>query len=342
MRDVAARAGVHQTTVSLALRDHPSISAATRRRIREVAEQLGYRPNPLLSAFNLHRIASHPAKGAPTVAMIFDAQMDPRAPGHAYARLLLDGARSAAAERGYRVEPFVLNEGGLHERRLARVLATRGITAVVFSTLGLHSKPLELDWPRLSAVKIESLQVRPALNAVSADQWQAARLGLRRLRALGYRRVGLAVAREDEQRLGEPFRTGVLVEQASMPERDRVASLVFNRPDPNLRHVLAQWVREQRVDAVMSNWNNMVELLRGAGLRVPEDVGVASLDLPSAGTELAGVEQNHRLVGRRAVRQVLMQLQAHQLGLPEMASVTFVPGCWREGASAPLRAAKAT
>jgi hypothetical protein len=50
LQDVATRTGVHRTTVSLALRDHPRIPAETRARVRAAAEALGYRINPLVSA----------------------------------------------------------------------------------------------------------------------------------------------------------------------------------------------------------------------------------------------------------------------------------------------------
>ena len=41
LADIADQAGVHVTTVSLALRDHPSIPPATRARIRAVAREFG-------------------------------------------------------------------------------------------------------------------------------------------------------------------------------------------------------------------------------------------------------------------------------------------------------------
>src|SRR4249919_791376 len=46
IRDVARAAGVSITTVSHALNDKPGVSEGTRRRVREVADQLGYRPDP--------------------------------------------------------------------------------------------------------------------------------------------------------------------------------------------------------------------------------------------------------------------------------------------------------
>ena len=50
LQDVADRAGVHRSTVALALRDHPRIPEATRVRIKAVADQLGYRVNPFVAA----------------------------------------------------------------------------------------------------------------------------------------------------------------------------------------------------------------------------------------------------------------------------------------------------
>ena len=46
IRDVAREAGVSVTTVSHALNDKGRLNPETRERVREVAQQLGYRPNP--------------------------------------------------------------------------------------------------------------------------------------------------------------------------------------------------------------------------------------------------------------------------------------------------------
>ena len=46
IRDVARTAGVSITTVSHALNEKGGVSAETRARVRAVAEELGYRPDP--------------------------------------------------------------------------------------------------------------------------------------------------------------------------------------------------------------------------------------------------------------------------------------------------------
>src|SRR5687767_1931302 len=55
MRDLAARLGVTHVTVSMALRDNPRVSPATRERVKKLADELGYRPDPMLSALATYR-----------------------------------------------------------------------------------------------------------------------------------------------------------------------------------------------------------------------------------------------------------------------------------------------
>src|ERR1044071_9901410 len=49
LQEIAEEGHVSRATVSLALRNHPSIPSETRGRIQAVANRLGYRPNPLIS-----------------------------------------------------------------------------------------------------------------------------------------------------------------------------------------------------------------------------------------------------------------------------------------------------
>lgn len=51
LSDVASVAGVSLATASKALNDNPLVSAATRARVREVAERLDFRPNALAQSF---------------------------------------------------------------------------------------------------------------------------------------------------------------------------------------------------------------------------------------------------------------------------------------------------
>ncbi len=73
VRDIAQQAGVHYATVSRALSGHPSIPDHTKERIRTIAKQLGYVPDPMLSALAAYRtrLGRGPTRetwpGSPTV-----------------------------------------------------------------------------------------------------------------------------------------------------------------------------------------------------------------------------------------------------------------------------------
>ena len=65
LRDIAKHLGVSHVTVSLALRDNTRISKALREKVRQTAEELGYRPDPMLMALAQYRQGK---KVAPTVS----------------------------------------------------------------------------------------------------------------------------------------------------------------------------------------------------------------------------------------------------------------------------------
>jgi len=336
MRDVARVAGVHQTTVSLALRNHPSVAEKTRERIRAAAQRLGYRPDPLLDAFNEHRLAIHPTHSSSVIAYVIDEAVATSSQPGNFAEMRWFGVKRAAEERGLKVERFVVGKRHLSPERLNQILVTRNIVGVLVTVADLSITELGMDWPRFSAVRIESRHLRLRVDTVSADQRLAARLAVRNLRRLGYRRVGLTTAAEDEVRLGESMASGFLVEEAALAETDRVPECLFRHEDgPAKGDQVARWVREHGVEAVVSNWGNVQDALRAAGLRVPGEVAFASLDIPTVESALAGVMQNHELVGRTAVEHLAILLQTHQRGEIDAPAVTFVPGYWRDGPSAP-------
>lgn len=47
LKSLAQNLGISETTVSRALNGYPEVSARTRQRVLEAAEQFGYRPNPM-------------------------------------------------------------------------------------------------------------------------------------------------------------------------------------------------------------------------------------------------------------------------------------------------------
>lgn len=349
MEDVARAVGVHATTVSMALRSHPSIPERTRERILAEAHRIGYVRDPLLDAFNFHRLRKLAAKEAPSVAFVVDANASSYFFGVPYHPGVYEGIRAAAETHHLRVEVFPLGGKDMTARRLNTILTSRGVQGILLSTFTLSTRAIELDWDHFAAVKIESHHLLPQIDVVSNDQTQVVRHCMRRLRELGYRRIGLATGLEDENRLIDNFSSGVLVEQATLPADECVPPLLFERTTlPRIAQQVVAWVRDQRVDCIISNWPELIlgtpwdgqgTTLATTTLRIPQDVAFASLDVPSNATHVGGIVQNHRLVGQRAMERLSVLVRTHHKGAPANPSATYVPGFFREGPTIPRRSA---
>src|SRR5690606_40421408 len=85
--DVAKRAGVSIATVSRALNDSSRISPETRRRVLEVAEELGYQSNDLARSLA--------GKATQTIALLLPDITNPFFPE------LVKGVKTVADERGH-------------------------------------------------------------------------------------------------------------------------------------------------------------------------------------------------------------------------------------------------
>jgi len=339
LKDVAREAKVHFTTVSLALRGSARIPAATRERIVRMAEQMGYRRDPVFMALTLRRIRARSAGARPRLAFLTNRPSQAAFDEQRYLRCFFEGARSRAAALGFDCDLVFVGgrsgRGGALEERLRRA----NCEGLIVGALQPQFETVQLDWSRYALVKIDTRFMEPAAAFVSNDQMQVTRLAFQRLQALGYRRMGLAVGRSDEAATQDLWEGACLIEQAGMPEADRVPPLHFGLREspqhivPRLRH----WVERHGVDAVISTWVNIAEMLRDAGFRVPADLACVCLSLDQPNPRLAGVIQNHRLVGQKAAEIVALNLKTEQRGIPTRAYATYVAGSWQDGASAPRR-----
>lgn len=334
MRDIAQLAGgVHPSTVSLALRNHPGISEATRKRVCAAARKLGYRPDPLLDAFNTHRLEVLPHKAPPIIAFVADFDSKTaleKSPQH---NALWAGARSAAEMLHCQIELFLVGKNQLSPERLNSILRARGIVSLVIAACRPTTAQLSFNWKDYSGVKIESAHLTVPLYTLSSDQRQAARLAFRRLYALGYRRIGIATFHGGEGRQDDLFRAGFFLEQSRSSEAS---------PNPPLElvngisaDVISSWIRTHALEAVVSDWTDLPATLGRAGWRIPEDLAVALLDLTGDASSFAGIMPDHMRVGAQAVEQVVGLMRINQRGLPPTASCTYVPVAWKDGISAP-------
>ena len=344
--DVAKRAGVHYTTVSMALRNHPRLPVATRERLRSLAEAMGYRPDPVLQALMDYRAQRKPRRHTATVAYVTNwdtrsgwKQAWPHAESFA-------GASRRAFELGYDLEHFWLGEPGLSHHRLSDVLHSRGIAGVIIAA---HRRPfdtpLRVDWSKFSAVTIDAFPQERTLHSVSNDRFAAMRLAMRHVKAAGYRRVGLALPAQWDASADLAWSAGFLVEQRSVPLADQVPPFIFPEAEPDStktqvdllasRAAFEDWWDRFRPDALISTEAFVKPHLDAMGVSIPRDLAFADLSVQHSDGALAGVRQNRHRVGEVAIEILARQLQQNVFGIPEFPTSTLVENTWLDGASLP-------
>jgi LacI family transcriptional regulator len=334
MRDVARSLGIDPSTVSLALRNHPRIPIATRERIRRVAEELGYIPDPMLGALANYRRFSHPAPITAEVAWI--NRWDPPERYYSFREFnnYWVGASAAANELGYSLERFHLGNAPLS--RITRVLRARNIRGVLVPP---HYGACN-DWAGFACDQLAVVRmghtVQLAAHAVGCDQTEAAILGFRSIHERGYRRIGFVTHAGAE--VSSRFRAGFLFAQENTPDIDCVPTLLLDEAKPQTanRLPLANWMRCYRPDAIFTTYARVRELLGEIGYRVPDDVALAATSVLDGNAD-AGIDQCSEEIGRAAVQMLGGLVACGWLGLPAIPRMTMIRARWVEGESLPWR-----
>lgn len=354
MAYVAQKAGVHVTTVSLALRNHPSLPVATRTRLQQLARELGYQPDPALRALMAYRRQSVPKKSQPPLAYLTHWGTEwgwKNAPAHAE---FFRGATARARTFGYNLEHFWLGEPDLSPRRVSDILLARGIAGLIIASYRpTYNQRLDFAWSKFSAVKIDYFPDEPPLHRVTNNQRAIGQLAVQRVIAAGYRRIGFVAPRWWDEMVNRAWSAGILAEQRLLDAKDQVPPLFFpDGPGAPLmptgeggdymvpREAFERWFREHRPEVLISYAPLVMPLVREMGLSIPRDVAYVDIFLKSPDGRVAGVHQNCHRVGELSVEILAGHLQQYELGIPSFPTTTLVDGMWFDGESLPPRSAR--
>ncbi|MBE2213295.1 MAG: LacI family DNA-binding transcriptional regulator [Opitutaceae bacterium] len=335
LQDVAERAGVHRSTVSLALRDAPRISPEVRERVQRIARELGYRVNPLVAALMQSRRSGRSTKDVVLAFVTSYPTREGWRPAKHDRPDFFPGAAARARDFGYRLEPFWCREPGISPRRFCDILTARGITGMIVGRLppGLHT--LELEWGRFSCVALGMTMREPRLHHVTENHFSTVSQAMQRCFERGYRRVGFVFSEaNDSPRVGDRWLGAYLRHQLALPEKDR---LPVCPGDPADSTTFAAWFRRTRPDAILATHHRPVlEWLQRLGAGVPEEVGVVDLENRPE-SPCAGIHYDPAKVGALAVEMLVGLMHRNETGVPADPHEVLLTGHWRDGNTLPRR-----
>lgn len=326
IEDVARAAGVHHSTVSRALRRSPSIPSATRERIENVAREIGYRPDPLLSALaNRKQIGDAPAYRA-TLAWLTNFETARGWAARVHIRAYHEGAKARAEQLGFVLDEIWSRESGQSSAGLSRLLRARGIRGILLPPQPVPHTHIQLDWSGVAAVSFGSTLTRPNLHTVGHDHYRSLSKLVRHLASLGFRAPAFFYEQEIDERVDGTWAAGFRhgMELAGLPAARALHPLRKIDPDA----VVAR-IKKEKPDVLLVNhslWRLLAPRVAAAGLRVPENLSVAVVTVPDADNGLGGITENAPLIGAMAVDTLSGLLQRGDYGLPKRPFRLFTEG----------------
>ena len=309
IRDLAQQLNLSISTVSRALADHKDISESTKQRVRELAQQLSYRPNQLAAALR---------KGhSKTLGVIV-----PHIKGYFFPAVL-NGIEKVATREGFNVLMCQSNEDVRREQRNVETFLdaqVEGILISVSATTQLEVQHFEqVRRQGIPLVFFDRVPELPQSMAVILDDFQGAYQAVAHLIAQGCTRIAhlagpqhLNTSRNRYLGYREALRAHGLDYQEEWTYS--LPALTHEAGRLGMQHLLALGAD---LDAVFAAYAiptvGALEVLRDQGRRVPQDLAIAcfSNDPFTAMTQpqITVIDQRPEQMGETAVRLFLQLLK---------------------------------
>jgi LacI family transcriptional regulator, galactose operon repressor len=272
MTDVATLAGVSQATVSFVLNGSPGakLSEATRSRVRQAADELGYRLP--------RRKVRKAAEAQPVIVfMVDEVASDP------WMAIAFDGAQKRAAESGLSV--FLTVTGDDTDSELAAIdgLDGKEIVGIIYGTILTRRVEVTEVMSKHRTVLLNCYDDKRSQHAVIPGELLAGRTATQHLIDAGRKRVGFINGQQgidaSRDRL-KGYRQAL--SSNDIPFAPELVKSGNWEPSSGYELTKELLALPERPDAIFCANDPMAygcfDALREAGLRIPNDISVVGFD----------------------------------------------------------------
>jgi len=310
IKDVAKKASVSPATVSRALNDNMSISPETRRKVKEVADQLGYTKNAValgLSRGNLNVIG----------VVIADIS-------NPFFSEAVRGIEDTAQKHGYGVILCNTDEDQEREAYYAKFLENHRVGGIIFTTSMLQDPLIVQLQEKIPTLSLSRTVLDIDLHYVAGDDFEGGKMAVNHLIKLGHKRIGYITGPLEVAPSWSRFR-GYREALASHKLQYRKAWVQFGdfNHQSGTRLTKNLLKLKDRPTAIFAA-NDFIALgvmkaVEEAGLHVPNDLAVVGYDdiflasFPQI--QLTTVSQSMRHMGQLAAQSLLKVIKNPEIDM---------------------------
>jgi DNA-binding LacI/PurR family transcriptional regulator len=267
--DIAKAAGVAKSTVANALSGKGTVSEATRERVLQYAQEMGYRPNALARSFSSHKTF--------TIALILPTIANPFYPE------IVEAIEQTVGKQEY--QTLFCNthfDFDLGRKQMERMIS-RWVDGYIIMGASMDFEDVRTYFQqgrRIVLCDWQENEMPQEIPQVSVDFFRAGQLAGEHLLSLGHRKVGVIVDAEQQLLRLQGFQAAFAAAGVPLPE-DVIISCRSNLECGGIsaRELLARPERPTALFAA-TDWMALgaMEAVQEVGLRVPEDISIIGLD----------------------------------------------------------------
>jgi LacI family transcriptional regulator len=325
--EIAAKAGCHHTTVSMALRRHPNLNAATAERIRNIATKMGHVPDPMLSALASYRSGQRPRAYQQTLAVLCNRPSAKAWEEYPSGAAIMRGLRARAAELGFRVESFAIHPKALSPERFMKIAEARNLRGLILASTDYDQPPIELNWTKFSVVALGFSIETPAFHRVVRNCFQSARQATLAVVKLGFKRIGLVNYTVWDRRQAGGISGGFMHAASQHPDR-AFASFGVLPPYVWGKESFVKWYRAFRPDVLLGCGPLVQMWMDESPLRVAKKAVVVNLELCEPDGKTWGVDEHAPAMGQAAAEVISGLLARNEKGVPSLPREILIEGTW--------------
>jgi DNA-binding LacI/PurR family transcriptional regulator len=333
IRDLARETGFSPMTVSRALRNSGKVNPETKATIRDLADKLGYRQNPLVSANMAGIRASKSVTYQATIGIIHET---PKGGEWMGTKKLLDATISTAESLGFKTDLFDLANPKVTTHNLSRMLTSRGIQGVIQVPMIRDFADIPLDFSHFTIVACSSGSLPQKFHRVCPDHYGNMDMLLKHIRSLGYKRVGLMIAKDLDIHLNHLSSSRFLAFQ----QTESIPKIPIFMPDGREDYSPERfriWFKKHRPEIVITTCETIFRnhFFQDAGLGIPNDLAVVKVNINRTRKYFSGISEESAEVGSTAVNTLAQLLFQNEKGLPEKPMSVLIPGKWIDAGTVP-------